>query len=618
MLNRMLKYRPVIVPCLQGSLFFLAYICSFLVRFDFMVPVNIWGMCMLFLPVNVAVKFVVFYYFKMHMGLWRYFSFRDASRLVKATLVSTIVFMGVVLVFWGHGYPRSIYLLDGILTLMFMGGFRVLVRLFREGVLNDAPAGSKVVRILIVGAGDAGDMAARMIEQEMKGATVVGYLDDSPSKKGMMMRGYPILGTTDDAYLVAKKHGATQLLFAIRNVPKSLVRQVVESCVALRLSYQILPVFRDMISGELEVDRIRAIQVEDLLGREPIELDKQVVRDQLKGQCVLVTGAGGSIGSELARQISRFHPSVILLLDMGESALFEIDRELRCYTPREVKIVPVLASITDRITMDAVLAKYKPSFIYHAAAYKHVPMIESHPLRGIENNVFGTKCLVELADKHKVRRFVMISTDKAVRPTNVMGATKRCAELIVTSMASASTKYTAVRFGNVLGSNGSVIPIFKKQLESGGPITVTHPEMTRYFMTIPEAVELVLQAGTMGDGGETFILDMGQPVKIVDLARKMIDLSGKIEGADISITYSGIRPGEKLYEELIAYGETVEPTTFDKIKVHKRPVHEKDGLYASLATLYDWLKKADEVEAAGLLWKIISSHDPDVKVTTGL
>ena len=614
MLNKALKYRPIIVPIFQGMMFLAAYLASFFIRFDFVVPETYWAECMLFMPLNVAVKFAAFYYFKMHMGLWRYFSFRDLGRLIKATLLSMVLFMGLILVLWGHGYPRSIYLLDGIFTLLFMGGFRVLIRIFREGVLQEGRKGGNASQILIIGAGDAGDMAARIIEGEMKGATVVGYLDDSPGKKGMMIRGYPILGTTDDAYLIAKSTNATQLLFAIRDVPKSLVRQVVDSCATLRLSYQILPVFRDVISGELEVDRIRAIQVEDLLGREPVELDHAAVRQELGGQCVWVTGAGGSIGSELARQISRFNPATLVLVDNGESALFEIDRELRDYVSKDVQLVPILGSVVDRAVMESVMREYKPDYIYHAAAYKHVPMIEDHPLQGIRNNIFGTKCMAELACEHKVRRFVMISTDKAVRPTNIMGATKRCAEVLLTSMDSSATRFTAVRFGNVLGSNGSVVPIFKKQIAAGGPITVTHPEMTRYFMTIPEAVELVLQAGTMGEGGDVFILDMGKPVKIMDLARKMIELSGKIEDVDIAITCTGIRPGEKMYEELVAYGETIDSTANEKIRVHKRP---KDGngalLKKRLGTMQHLMEQCDSVKAANLLWKIIADHDPDVK-----
>jgi len=613
MLNKALKYRMVLVPCLQGGLFCAAYLLSFFVRFDFVVPPANWAMCMLFLPLNVAIKFASFYYFKMDTGLWRYFSFKDLSRLLKATLTSSIFFMVFVMVLWGHGYPRSIYVLDGVITLMFLGGFRVLIRIIREDLLNDAPRGSTENRILIVGAGDAGDMAARMIEREMKGSQVVGFLDDAPGKKGMTIRGYPILGSTIDAYPVAQDQAATQILFAIRDVPKSLVKKVVDGCALLRLNYKILPVFHDMISGELAIDKIRAIRVEDLLGREPVQIDKNDVHNEISGQCVLVTGAGGSIGAELARQISRLKPARLVLLDMAESALFEIDRELCGYVSDEIEIIPVLGTLMNRSMVKGVLVKYAPTHIFHAAAYKHVPLIEAHPLRGMENNIFGTKCIAELACEHGVKRFVLISTDKAVRPTNVMGATKRCAELLVTSMESSSTRFTAVRFGNVLGSNGSVVPIFKRQIEAGGPITVTHPEMTRYFMTIPEAVELVLQAGTMGEGGEVFILDMGKPVKIVDLARNLIELSGKIENVDIAIAYTGIRPGEKMYEELVAYGETIDRTSNDKISVHKCS-GEVDPLLLlkRLDELHELIEQGDRVQASNLLWKVIASYDHDL------
>jgi FlaA1/EpsC-like NDP-sugar epimerase len=598
---------------MQGAFFTSAYLFSFLLRFDFIVPEQYWAICMLFLPLNVAVKFVSFYYFKMHMGLWRYFSFRDLNRLVKATICSAVLFMGLVLVFWGHGFPRSIFLLDGVLTLMFLGGFRVLVRIFREGVLQDRIGTGKINRILIVGAGDAGDMAARMIEQEMKGSRVVGFLDDSAGKRGLTIRGYPIFGSTDDAYLVAKEQEVTQVLFAIRGVSKELVRHVVECCSTLRLQYTILPVFRDVITGELEVDRIRSMQVTDLLGRDPIELDKRVVSQQLRDQCVLVSGAGGSIGSELARQVSRFGPSRLLLVDIAETPLFEIDRELQAVAARKMEVIPILLSIADRGGVERVLKQYQPSIIYHAAAYKHVPMLETNSLRGIENNIFGTQCLAETAQKYGVKRFVMVSTDKAVRPTNVMGATKRCTEMLITLMNNGVTRCSAVRFGNVLGSSGSVVPVFRQQIEAGGPITVTHPEMTRYFMTIPEAVELVLQAGAMGSGGETFILDMGKPVKIVDLARRMIELSGKIEDVDIAITFTGIRPGEKMYEELVAYGEETDPTAIDKINVHKRADHvEFTWFTEKLRELKELTETGDSVGAVNLLWEIVAYHDHDV------
>ncbi|MDD4737538.1 MAG: nucleoside-diphosphate sugar epimerase/dehydratase, partial [Kiritimatiellae bacterium] len=501
--------------------------------------------------------------------------------------------------------------IDYILCLGFLLGIRLSIRIFREEWKKTRSTFLvRQKRILIVGAGDVGETATRMLERDVETVySIVGFLDDNKSKQSMMIRGYPILGGMDDAAKLVREHQVTDVLFAISNVPKQLVRQVIDSCEGEKLSFRILPVFHDILTGDTAMDNIRGIQLEDLLGREPAHLDTFIVKNDVTGRCVMVTGAGGSIGSELCRQVMSFSPSRIVLLDAAETPLFEIERELIALKRNDLEIIPALCSVTDEEGLDCLMRKWTPDIIYHAAAYKHVPMLEGHPLRAILNNVYGTMNLLNIAVRCGVKRLVMISTDKAVRPANVMGATKRLAEMLVSSVKAEKTVTTVVRFGNVLGSNGSVVPIFKKQLEAGGPITVTHPEMTRFFMTIPEAVELVLHAGSMGHGGEVYILDMGEPVKIVELARKMIKLSGKMEEVDIAIEFTGMRPGEKMYEELVAHGEEVLLTTVEKIKMHVSSAVDRVALLGEVEGLISLARRQDELAALNKLWALIQRYD---------
>jgi FlaA1/EpsC-like NDP-sugar epimerase len=367
------------------------------------------------------------------------------------------------------------------------------------------------------------------------------------------------------------------------------------------------------LTGRQQPQRLREVRVEDLLGRDPVQLDRTVVGKNLEGRCVLVTGAGGSIGSELVRQIARYRPSRLILVDAAETPLFEINNELAEMAP-DLDRVCIIADIKHADLVDKIFEEHKPHRVFHAAAYKHVPLMEAHPVEAVFNNIFGTRAVARAAVEHKAESFVMISTDKAVRPTSIMGATKRCAELIVALMNGCGTRFITVRFGNVLGSTGSVVPIFRKQIAKGGPVRVTHPDVTRFFMTIPEAVELVLQAGSIGEGGEVFILDMGEPVKIVDLARSMVELSGYELGTDIGIEFTGLRPGEKLYEELVAYGEDVQPTSIPKVMVHRVPHSrlDEDELAGQMKQLEKAAMDCDDAVTISMLWEIVQGHDPDV------
>jgi FlaA1/EpsC-like NDP-sugar epimerase len=423
-------------------------------------------------------------------------------------------------------------------------------------------------RTLIIGAGDAGEIALRSLMKDYMGIYhVVGFLDDDPAKQKMSIHGYPILGKVADAARIVHDENITEVLIAISQAPKQFIKSIVESCTGRNVNFRIMPAIKSFMTGEVQIEKIRKVKLEDLLGREPVKLDRDAVAKQLSGKCVLVTGAGGSIGSEIARQAAGYAPNRLVLLDFAESALFEIDRAIREDYP-DVDVIPCLVDIRQTEDVNAVFKELTPHRVFHAAAYKHVPLMEQHPMDAVRTNVIGTENLANAAITNNVEKFVMISTDKAVRPSSVMGATKRICELVVARRGTKSrTIFAAVRFGNVLGSNGSVIPIFEKQIAKGGPVRVTDPNMTRYFMTIPEAVELVLQASVLSTSNDVFVLDMGTPVKIIDLATNMIELSGMIVDEDIKIEIMGPRPGEKTHEELVTYGEQLLTTSIDKISL---------------------------------------------------
>ncbi len=462
--------------------------------------------------------------------------------------------------------PRSIPLIDGMLTLMAVGGSRFSVRLAERWRRRGSPGGK---RVLIIGAGDAGRMIAREMQNNPQlGLEPVGFIDDDPNKQGMKIQGLPVLGDRERISEVVRDYKPRQAIIAMPTAPGKTIRRFVELCQQAGVETKTIPGIYELLSGRVSVSQIRDVRIEDLLRREPVKIETDQVARMIRGKRVLVSGAGGSIGAELCRQALQHGAAELILLGHGENSIFHITRELLSVLQSPVSIVPVIADIRDRRRLQSIFEKHRPHIVFHAAAHKHVPLMECNVAEAVTNNVLGTQCLIEVAEQTDVERFVLISTDKAVNPTSVMGATKRVAEKLVEAAAARNGRvFVAVRFGNVLGSRGSVVNIFREQIARGGPVTVTHPDMRRYFMTIPEAVQLVLQAAAIGQGGEIFVLDMGEPVPIVELARDLIRLSGLEVGRDIDIEFIGARPGEKLFEELFAEGEVCQRTQHEKVFV---------------------------------------------------
>ncbi len=528
-------------------------------------------MCML------PVKLIVFGLFRQYQGWWRYVGISDLISIVKASLMSTLVisFLWYVML-WSPTIRRGlvnlttigygVIMLDMFITMMVMGGLRIMVRLYHEEFLSEVSPGLK--RMLIVGAGDAGEALLReILRMKVEQYEVVGFVDDDPTKRGISIHGVPVLGKVDQLPDICEKEEIEEISIAIPSATRKQLRRVIQICQGTKLRFSTVPSITDIASGKFKVSQIRDVDINDLLGRDVVELELDLIERFLKDKVILVTGAGGSIGSEMCRQVSRFGPKLLILVEQAENPLFFIERELRNEHP-DIPMKSIICDIADRRRVGHLFDYFRPEVVIHAAAHKHVPLMEENPGEAIKNNVCGTMNIARAADEYGVNNFVMISTDKAVNPTSIMGSSKRIAEMFCQDLNSTSnTHFVTVRFGNVLGSNGSVVPIFKKQIANGGPVTVTHPEMTRYFMTIPEASQLVLQAATMGKGGEIFVLDMGEPVKIVDLARELITLSGFRPGDDIEIEFTGCRPGEKLFEELSIEGEDMLTTSHPKIAV---------------------------------------------------
>lgn len=609
MTNILLQHRRLLVILSHVLIAGLCYYFGFLLRFDGKIPPREFGIFLTTLPLAVLFKFLSLLYFRLHQGLWRYASLDDLLLLLKACTLSTTAFIIAVIFTYGHGFPRSVFVIDWILSLLAFGGIRLSYRVFKELTPKHDRKNTPGRRTLIIGAGNDGETALRDLRRS-SGHThkVVGFLDDDLLKHGMTIHGVPVLGTTKDAVAIMKAEEIQEVLFAIPSLSKHYIREIVQQCGGQNIRFRLLPSVRDIVSGKVEVQHVRNVEVEDLLGREPIQLNRDRVFHNVRGKSVLITGAGGSIGSELARQVASYEPSRLVLFDLAETALFEIDNELAAQYPRLSRKI-VLGDITNQDHVESAFQKYAPAIIYHAAAYKHVPLMEAHPIRAVHNNTFGTKLVAETAIKYDAEQFLLISTDKAVHPKSVMGATKRCAEMVLATAATYSTKMLTVRFGNVLGSSGSVIPLFRRQIAAGGPVTITHPDATRYFLTIPEAVELVLQAGAIGKGGEIFLLEMGDPIRIVDLAKNMIELSGLTVGEDIKIEYIGLRPGEKLHEELVIDGETVDHTVVPKVLVHKPQAIDRALFTQKLIALEKAARNNDEETTLDDLMDIIMTFD---------
>lgn len=516
------------------------------------------------------------YFFGLYHRAWEYASISELMIIVRSITTSILITATIVsLILWTHLFIR-LYFITWMLHLIFIGGSRMFWRVYSKKVIGQ-PLKKKPT--LIVGAGQSASLLLRqMSNMAMEPVLAV---DDNPNKQKMVLiDGVKVQGTIAQIPELIDKYKIQKLVVAIPSLEQSKLASINDMCNEAGIDLFKMPNINDVLSGELEVNQLKKVDVEDLLGRDPVELDMAQIAKGLTNQTVLVTGAGGSIGSEICRQICNFRPQKVILLGHGENSIYLINQELVNKFKNAIEIIPIIADIQNKKQMATIINKYKPHAIYHAAAHKHVPLMESNVEAAFKNNVIGTKNVAELAKAAHVKKFVMISTDKAVNPTNVMGASKRIAEMIVQSLNDnkSPTQFVAVRFGNVLGSRGSVIPLFKKQIEQGGPVTVTHPDMTRYFMTIPEAARLVLQAGALAKGGEIFVLDMGEPVKIVDLAKNLIKLSGK-NSNDIKIQYSGIRPGEKLFEELLNDDEVHPQQIYDKIYIGKSKVFESAKLY---------------------------------------
>ena len=554
-------------------IFITALCLAYLLRFEFFLAhIDIKQIYQLLLWM-VPLKFIIFLSFGLYGGMWRYTSVRDFWRLAQACFLSTLIVMVIILTINRfEGYSRSIFIGDGVITFVLAGGVRMAIRSFYAVYMNNGAeiyplVNTHLTRVLIIGAGDAGEKILReIIENYTLNYKVVGFIDDDAGKQGQTIHGIPILGTLERLPAIVKRANIQQILIAVPSATGDQIRRIVEVCQISNTPYKILPGIGELINGRVSVKLLRDINYEDLLGRSPVQLDTKGIRNYLDGKTVLITGCGGSIGSELCRQVMKYQPRKLILLDLSESSLFHIQMEMQNDNygyPCEV----VLGRVQNEDLMNHVFEKYKPDVVFHAAAFKHVPMLEKNPWEAVFNNIIGSRVLMETAIRNHVERFVVVSTDKAVRPSSVMGASKRVTELIMQCQQENGTKLMAVRFGNVIGSSGSVFPFFRRQIERGGPVTVTHPEVNRFFMTIPEASQMILQAGMMGEGGEIFILKMGTPVKILDMARDLIRLSGKEPDVDIKIIFTGLRDGEKLYEELITVGEGIVPTEHRKVMV---------------------------------------------------
>lgn len=655
-----MKYRYLLVTFIFLAQTALANYLAFVIRFDAYLTRDNINTYISYLPFLLLVRFTFFYREGLYKGMWRYASTSDLIKIIKATTFSSIAFLLFVYYLLGdEGYPRSVYILDWMLSIIIAGGNRLFIRLLREYMFLDTSR----KKILIVGAGDAGEMIVREMKSNHKGMyEPVGFVDDTENV-GLTIHGVPILGSCKMLPDIIKKHKPDEVLILVSNDMQQTIREVYELCKPFNIPIKKLPGIDDLLDGNVMVGaklgqrlleanliseeniqealalqekeggrvgtkliklgyiteekmisflskqygitHMKPISLEDLLQRESVKTDNKAVMNFIKGKSVIVTGAGGSIGSELCRQIIKYKPSSLLLIDRYENTLYEVDIELR-NEGNGVYLSSFIVDIQDRSSLENLFSKHRPQVVFHAAAYKHVPLMEDSPVEAVKNNIFGTKNIIDTASKYGAESFVLVSTDKAVNPTSMMGATKRVAEFLAINMNGYSnTRFSTVRFGNVLGSNGSVVPIFKEQLKNGGPLTVTHPEIERFFMLIPEAVQLVLIAAAAGEGGELFVLDMGKPVKIAEFAENFIRLSGFIPHSEIQIKYTGLRPGEKLFEELFDKTEKSVPTSHSKLMMAIPEVPSLEVLNQYIAELEHAVLNyaVDEVET--IMQKIV-------------
>jgi FlaA1/EpsC-like NDP-sugar epimerase len=611
-----LSYRRVFIVGAHILLVPLAYFVAYAIRFDFVIPAAELRVCFATLPYLLAIRLAVFARYGLFRGYWRHVGLRDLVDLGVATTLSTALFAAFLFVFgWPAALPRSVFVLDWLTVVFLSGGLRFAARAFREGQLPmQGLRGSR--RTLLIGAGEAAEMLLRQLQHDSGGRDsvgVVGLVDDNPETHGRALHGIPVLGGTEDLERLVHQHRVQMIVIAIRSASAEQMRKIVRRCAATGTEFKIIPSLQDMLDGRAGIGQIREVEIEDLLGREPVHLDLAQVRADLEGRCVLITGAGGSIGSELARQIARFRPARLVLLERAESPLYFINLEVSG-TAIGTEVLPVIANITNAERLNEIFDLYQPDYVFHAAAYKHVPLMENSVVEAAWNNIIGTLRVAQQAVRHGASKFVLISTDKAVNPTSMMGATKRIAERIVLELPSLTgeTDFRVVRFGNVLGSDGSVVPLFKRQLAAGGPITVTHPHVQRYFMTIPEAVELVLTAAALpAASGRISILEMGQPVRILDLAEQLIRLSGLEPYKDVQILFTGLRPGEKLNEELTGAGEDSVPTGAERIRLVERNGRDGAGVSAALQRLMTTLTIGAHDDLLSAVMELVPEYTPE-------
>ncbi|MBU0633724.1 MAG: polysaccharide biosynthesis protein [Candidatus Omnitrophica bacterium] len=599
-----LKYRRALILATNLLLIFLSYYAAFMLRFDLNLPDIYFKIFLRTLPFLILVKLLVFYYFGLFRGIWKYVSMYDLVQIIKANLVAAVGFViGNHFIYGTYIVPRFIFVNDFIICTFLIGGIRFLSRIIKEKYRGPLLK-SKQVNVLIVGAGEAGILVLKEYRNNPILGEVVGFMDDDKSKHNEAIQGVKILGDRHAISRVAQAYDVGEIVFALPSATGEAIRDLVACCNVPNVKIKIVPGLAKILSGELEI-ALREVQSEDLLGRETVTINEREIAKYLKDKRILITGAAGSIGSELCRQVASFSPAEIILIDHNENNLYFLALELKAKF-KYLNIKSVIGDINDISLLKEVFSGCRPQVVFHAAAYKHVPLMEENPIAAAKNNALGSRNMIYAAHHYKVERFVLISTDKAVNPINTMGLTKRLAEIFLQAKAKHSkTKFMAVRFGNVLGSDGSVVPLFKKQIEAGGPITITHPDTTRYFMSIKEAVLLVLQAGAMGKGGEIFILDMGEQIKIVDLARDLVALSGLELGKDILIEYIGLRPGEKIWEELLLDKDKDKTTKHDKIYISQADDFDVVSLRKKLKELQRYVDVMDKEKAVGKMKEMV-------------
>jgi FlaA1/EpsC-like NDP-sugar epimerase len=598
----------------DAILFVLAFYFSFYIRFEGAIPDIHLRQFSIYLPVFVILKITAFYLFQIHRFTWSYVGLYELLKIFKVLTVCSLVLSSLIL-FLAYeesfrGFPRSVFLIDYALSLILIGGFKISKRVYLYG--KKYPLVEQK-RTLIIGAGNAGEQIVRDMRRTKDSPYLpVGFVDDDPAKKKVMIHGIKVVGNRKDIPQTVRNLDVALAVIAMPSVPSKEIRDIVSYLHKAGIKeIRIIPGTKEIMSRNISILDIKKIDLKDLLSREPVEIEYSQLRKNLEGKKILITGAGGSIGAELGRQIAQFDPNLLALLDFDETELFHIGQELRESHPG-LKLFPVLGDILNKEKMAAVFHEMTPQLVFHAAAYKHVPVMEEFPEEAIRVNILGTRILAELSFQCGVEKFIFISTDKAVNPTSLMGASKRVAEMVITDLNhQEKTHFLAVRFGNVLGSRGSVVPIFQEQIKKGGPVTITHPDMKRYFMTIPEAVLLVLQAGSMGHGGEVFVLDMGEQAKIYDVACELIRLSGLEPHKDIAVVFTGIRPGEKLFEEVLTAEEGVEPTTHPKIfKAKISKLLNQETLNEKIKKLKDFAQRQDRAAIIQTLQELIPTYEP--------